>query len=287
VRAYADDLTAPTFLESVAEVVTYEVPKPFLDLLGRAADVVRRAGVEADIEGIIGMALIASCDWRIRTPPEMFIFGWGGCDGVHYGHVNRAPEIAADDLPFAECVPAGKAIGFVGATAHDTWSILVTEAIENGEDVVDLLPGDDELAGLEAARLVARELRLDENDGYGQPVPVVVPPGYRHVPTLDGIGVLAPVDSFHGPAEDEFVVPGERDVDHAAVLTAARRHLQSHPASALVHYKNYFCSFPENVAPLEEMAACYERLGRAQLAAHVRMSAESMGRAAASLRELE
>jgi hypothetical protein len=71
--------------------------------------------------------------------------------------------------------------------------------------------------------------------------PSVIPEGWRHVPSADGIGVLAPAALFH-PAPLPAL---KRRPDVGAVFDAALQHAADHfPASALwLLREGYFLSY--------------------------------------------
>jgi hypothetical protein len=113
---------------------------------------------------------------------------------------------------------------------------------------------------------LAKAGRNFEN-GKGKPVaPIVIPEGWRHVPSGDGVGVLAPTALFH-PAPHPTL---ERRPDVSAVLNAASRlAADQFPASALWLLREcYFLSYGA-VELYRAMIDAYRMLGRPSLAAVV------------------
>ena len=113
---------------------------------------------------------------------------------------------------------------------------------------------------------LAKAGRNFEN-GNGKPVtPIVIPEGWQHVPSSDGIGVLAPTALFH-PAPLPAL---ERRPDVSAVLDAASQHAADQfPATALWLLREcYFLSYGA-IELYRAMVDAYQTLGRPSLAAVV------------------
>lgn len=303
------DLDDPALMDKLDACVGYSVPAPFRGFVARLNEIARTVEPEANWEDELGFAWVMSggiYQRRWRTPPEVFLFASMGVDGVEYGHVNRAPELASEDLPFVQVDPWERQVSLEGATAADTIrERLLQQAEFRDEDepavaarvrrVADLLgfgaaarsraSATEELAarlkGLDAdAKADALMEMLDEADDdvlefADAGIPVSIPRGYRHVPTLDAIGVLAPVDAFGGAWPSGRQVPDTQAADADRLLAEARSR-SAHPAAALVAFKDWF-SVPrseENPHANREMADCYLRLGRPRLAAHALISAD-------------
>lgn len=113
---------------------------------------------------------------------------------------------------------------------------------------------------------LAKAGRNYEN-GNGKPVtPILVPDGWRHVPSADGVGVLAPTALFH-PAPLPAV---KRRPDLGAILDAASRQVADFfPATALwLLREGYFLSHGATEL-YPAMIDVYQALGRPSLAAVV------------------
>ena len=111
-------------------------------------------------------------------------------------------------------------------------------------------------------------------DPEGEPVVPVVPGGYRFEPTRDGVGVLAPADTFgdeHVAFVDALDAPDQEAIP--AALSLAERALgDGHPASALLVVRETLHGlwFDDVASALHApMRRAYLALGRPVLAERV------------------
>ena len=104
-------------------------------------------------------------------------------------------------------------------------------------------------------------------NGSGKPItPILIPDGWRHVPSADGVGVLAPAALFH-PAPLPAV---ERRPDISGILDAVSRHAADRfPATALwLAREGHFLSYGATEL-YPAMIDAYQALDRPSLAAVV------------------
>ena len=173
------------------------------------------------------------------TPPELFVFGSPGVDGIHYGFVVHAPELPS--FPLAALNPLMSDVGVraLGKTPEQGVALL-NPAHRDASSFDPQWPA----LGLE------------------------LPDGWRHEQTLDGIGVLAPETAF-GDAQSI-------DVGHYAALAPVERAatlslMKGHPATSLLVLREFFANNHHGDAVsaravLRLMAQAYRALDRPLLA---------------------
>jgi hypothetical protein len=204
-----------------------------------------------------------------------------GVDGVHFGYVIHAPELPVTDYPIGIFAPMDfdHGVYLLGATTFEAAETELSFQMQSDREFEQQYGGSRSAFSSEwwpevAARLRGLGIEPDltkaernfEN-GNGKPVtPIIIPEGWRHVPSADGIGVLAPAALFH-PVPLPAI---ERRPDVSAILDAASRHAADHfPASALwLLREGHFLSY--GAAELRRaMIDAYQVLGRPSLAAVV------------------
>ena len=145
--------------------------------------------------------------------PDLFTFGRPGVDGLADGFIVHAPELDFDELPVFELDPV---YGTVNPVAGDFRSALSNFAAwrSTQDEDEDLDGAEEEHVEREERDLpsaypaVARALGLPAvpkpSREWNDPFEFVpdVPSGWCFIPTDDGVGVLAPVDSFSGEPID-------------------------------------------------------------------------------------
>ena len=199
------------------------------------------AGVGFDLAGLAQRPAWPECEAHSYpcTPPELFVFGSPGVDGVHYGFVVHTPEVSPYPLGALNPMDSAGGVRALGATPDELTALMGPTG--SGASVFD--PGWPVIAPK-------------------------VPAGWRHVPTSDGIGVLAPHEAF-----------GERpeiDLGHYAVLApveraATRALMQGHAATSLWVLREFFANNHSGDAvsaraSLRLMAQAYRALDRPLLA---------------------
>jgi hypothetical protein len=274
-------LSAPPFdAENLAYTFGFPVPPPFVTLLNALCEGCGSGAAAFErVEDALGWHLTdhESLDGYGLSPPELFPFAATGVDGGHFGYVIHAPELPATDYPVGRFEPSDhdEGVYLLGATTFEAFETQLSFEMRH-----DLKFGrfqsafssewwPEVAAKLRALRIEPEPAKAGRNyeNGNGKPVsPSIIPEGWRHVPSADGIGVLAPAALFH-PAPLPTL---ERRPDVGAVLGAALRHAADHfPASALwLLREGYFLSY----GAMEwrgAMIDAYQALARPSLAAVV------------------
>lgn len=199
------------------------------------------AGLRFDLAGLAQRPVWPNCEPYNYpcTPPELFVFGSPGVDGIHYGFLVRAPELSPYPLAALNPVNTEGGVRALGATEDETAALLGTA----GSDTPVFDPA-------------------------WPTIEPVVPDGWRHVATSDGVGVLAPEPAFGEPPS----VDVGRYTPLAPIERAATRALmQGHPATSLWLLREFFANNHDGDAVsaravLRLMAQAYRSLDRPLLA---------------------
>lgn len=168
------------------------------------------------------------------TPPELFVFGAAGVDGIHYGFVVHVPEMFTP-YPLAVLNPMDTTTGIRAPGASSLFA--------DGDGLVAFDPG------------------------WPSIVPSV-PDGWRYAPTLDGVGVLAPQGMFgETPSLDVGYYAELAPVERAATVAL----MKGHPATSLQILRDFFAHNHAGDAVaaravLRLMAQAYRSLDRPLLA---------------------
>src|SRR5215813_4778440 len=279
-------LTAPPFdAENLTYAFGFPVPPPFVTLLNALCeDCGSAAAAYERFENALGSDLT---DHEIRdgydlSPPELFPFAATGVDGGHFGYVIHAPELPATDYPVGRFEPSDHDYGvyLLGTTTFEAFETeLSFQMLYDQEFGLFRSPFASEWWPEVAARLRALGIEPDPakagrnyENGNGKSVsPSIIPEGWQHVPSADGVGVLAPAPLFH-PAQLPAM---ERRPDVNAVLDTALRHAADHfPATALwllreCYWRNWPLKTEDNLGLCRAMIDAYQALGRPSLAAVV------------------
>lgn len=134
-----------------------------------------------------------------QTPPELFPFGQLGVDGVHYGYVIHAQELSSPDYPIGEICPMDfDGVGLIGSNTREALENLSSLQLEFGVGETERLAIAEISRRLDLYPSAEKARRLYDAEGNYLPIQPRVPPGWRYVPSADGIGVLAPKEAF-GP----------------------------------------------------------------------------------------
>jgi hypothetical protein len=278
-------LPAPPFdAENLTYAFGFPVPPPFVTLLNALCEGCGSAAAAYNrFEEAFGSDLT---DHDIRdgydlSPPELFPFAATGGDGGHFGYVIHAPELPATDYPVGRFEPSDTDDGvyLLGATTFEAAETVLSAEMNAGLEF-ERQYGDRRsafssewwpevaarLRGLGIHPSPAKDGRNYEN-GNGKPVtPILIPDGWRHVPSADRVGVLAPAALFHPTPLPAL----KRLPDVSAILDAAWRHAADRfPATALwLLREGYFLSYGA-IELYPAMIDAYQALGRPSLAAVV------------------
>ncbi|MBV1859634.1 MAG: hypothetical protein KUG77_14570 [Nannocystaceae bacterium] len=237
----------------LAQAYGVEPPRRVVELAQRAfehatregfvndTDYLSFGGLAFDLAGLAQRPVWPECDpyGYSCTPPELFVFGSPGVDGIHYGFVVHAPQLRPHPLGVLNPMNPERGVRALGATEEETASLLG--------------PGPSEAPVFDPAWPV---------------VEPSVPDGWRYEPTSDGVGVLAPEHAF-GDAPSI-------DVGHYAVLAPVERAatvalMQGHAATSLWVLREFFANnhggdAVSARAALRLMAQAYRALDRPLLA---------------------
>lgn len=257
----------PVDRDNLSAQLQYPVPSAFVRRLNEIIVAINNLGSFDDFTDAVGFYVGDEPRRYKNTPPELFPFGWMGVGGVHYGHVLYTPELSQDDYPVAHFSPTdfGSPASAVGTNSVEAISNLLAAHYEIARDNIENEDAERSLRLFAALQFDPRGYgndRIYGPDGNGRPITPAIAPGYRHVLTSDGIGVMAPVATF--APEDETIVTAPR-IDSKRTLddrlTPVRRMMDCFPASALLRLKEEWWNDrgPSVQMLLEE---AYRRLGR-------------------------
>lgn len=273
------DTSSIPLSQRYAEYFGFVIPRALASFLDRARDIKtvswqsssEHETRDLDLYDALGFYLTRN-DFRYggKTPPEVFVFGSTGCDGVHYGCINHAPELGTDDLPVGHCSPTdSEAIYLVGTDTKAAIEARLWSKIEYDGDERDLVMAYGKELGVTPS-----QQRFDQQyiDGNGAPIIPHVPSGWVHVKTADGIGVLADKRHF-GSLESAMALTPYHIKEQSFALESAVKVLDSAPALALVYLRELrWCStiYDHDQERIDDlMKLCYRRLGREVLCAQL------------------
>ncbi len=151
------------------------------------------------LEDYFGFAYLGGDELRYQnTPPELMSFAAQGVDGVHYGYVIHVPEMPRSDYPVGIFCPMDDE----GVVLCGENTVLALENLLSYQ--IDL----NDYSGIEHKRLIkelskhnikptkAKANRMYDRRGNGKRIRPEIPNNYFYIQTSDGIGALAPKDTF-------------------------------------------------------------------------------------------
>jgi hypothetical protein len=170
-----------------------------------------------------------------QTPPEVFPIASLGVDGVHYGYLLHAPEQEALDYPVVQVAPMERGgVALVGHATQEALENLIADVIaeEKDEWQQQELERLSLMLGLRPTMPNVTGRRGNADKAW--PVEPNVPTGWRYLRSSDGVGVLAPENTFAPVLPDstgEFLGSDWflRKADHAIS--------QDFPATALYYLR--------------------------------------------------
>ena len=168
-----------------------------------------------------------------QTPLEMFPFGWSGNDGEHYGYLVHAPELNQTDYPIVEFEPMSDfGVNLIGPDTRSGWEGLLSLIMES--EYATALHKHDQLAL--ALGLYPSAQKADWYKNRRTFIPPL-PAGWRYEATSDGVGVLAPTNTFspdHSPAFADVNQTYNLDIQLQKLIKMAQTSLAGgYPATAL------------------------------------------------------
>jgi hypothetical protein len=252
----------------------FPVPPPFVAVLNALCQ--DCADGEAACERVDDALhwLLAGADQRYtQTPPELFPIAATSVDGGPFGYVIHAPELVASDYPIARFEPMDSGGAYLLGTStfeavETHLSTNISYAQQYGwESPLSHAWWPDVSGRLARLGIVPDPAKAGRNydRGDGKPVLPTVPEGWCHVPSSDGVGVLAPANKFDPACS--YSMADRPNVD--SVLEDSMRDVaDGFPATALWLLREcYWRTATDDTAALcRAMIDTYHALGRPSLA---------------------
>ena len=266
-----DPTVAPT-KQSLSDAFGFAVPPAFVEVVLIAwHESKSKLDISCFFDDAFGGFRFGAAELRYhQTPAEFFPVGTMGVDGVHYGYVVHAPELDQSDYPMGELCPMDEGgVFLLGTDTTDGFSNLVSSAPDYAESDEESVRG---------IRLLSERLGFGPEsgesagrygpDGNGIEITPVIPEGWHHLRTMDGIGVLAPRSQFQDtaiPATDRYRTPCQHYVTGAE--QASRRGFHGTALAYLREaYWHHWTEDGVRASVLGMMAQEYAALGRPSLA---------------------
>jgi hypothetical protein len=200
-----------------------------------------------------------------KTPLELFPIFNLRMDGIHYGYVVHAPELGESDYHMAEYAPAEfTPASLIGLNTFEGFNYFLNEA---KEQIRELNPSF--LYKFETQILVPIQEIFEttrNSISNADKSNFSIPYNWKMMPTLDGLGVLAPNDAFTSSkiqAISEILDDVLAQIDH---LVEA-----GYPASALILARDFYwkADFTTFLAISSGLKKIYRALGRESLVKEV------------------
>jgi hypothetical protein len=277
------DLPAPPFnRESLTSTFGFPVPLPFVTFLNALCqDCATDEAVHQRVDEVLGWNLAGEEARYPQTPPELFPIARTCVDGGHIGYVIHAPELNLSDYPIAHFEPMDDGGAYLlGTSTFEAFeteiSFMMHFAREYGDR--ESSPASFDWWSAVSARLAPLGIVPDPSkaernheDGDGKPALPTIPQAWYHIPSLDGVGVLAPAAQFH----PTFAHALDERPSSAVVLDAASKHATEgfHATALWLLRECYWHTWPlgaeDNIGLCQAMSNAYVSLGRPSLAAIV------------------
>jgi len=249
--------------EALRRVYGFAVPKAFLKLLELVNDpdgsVNGRDG--SLFQMVTGLLLADQSDAHPGTPPELFLIGRTGMDGVTCGCVLHDDRLAGDP-PLAMFDPGQLRGDYLGLDTRRSLGALM------GIQLAQRDPGDDSHDPLQ----VIAQMGFDPDElPPEQPLGLRprTPPGWKLAMTADGLGVMAETKHFAPGQPFDDDPESFESLDVADYLARARAAIaDGYAATALWHLRNGYTFWAAKRMPEELTAAMvevYKLLGRTRL----------------------
>jgi hypothetical protein len=186
------------------------------------------------------------------TPCEFFAFASPQVDGIDYGFVVHAPELPQEDFLVCELDPKDMVRGLrlLGKNFGEGLETLLSRGLSsrkkdanvweqvtrgyqvNPEIIINRMSALATHLGLYPDAKKTKSKIFDSNGPEPKPT---VPKGWKHVPSIDGVGVLAPALFFGEYQEELKELDTTYECDAEPIIDFANRALQDgYPASALL-----------------------------------------------------
>jgi hypothetical protein len=226
-------------------------------------------------QNVTGLLLGDAGDAYPGTPPELFLIGRTGMDGINCGCVIHDAKLASDP-PLAMFDPTQLRADYLGLDTRRSLGVLMGLHRAQRDQATT---GDDADAYLRSDEVI-ESLGFDPKELPAEP-PIGLrprtPPGWKLAMTADGLGVMAegrlfaPDQSFDEDAESF------EPLDIADYVSNARAALAvGHTATALWHARNGYTFWAAEGMPAEItdlLCDVYRAMGRAHLIPRVEREA--------------
>ena len=261
----------------LSELFGYPPPEAFVKFVHTLYE---RSGIDGETAGelfayLTGWYLAGGRASRYKsTPPELLPFATMGVDGVHLGYVVHAPELELEDYPVGENSPMDDSgIYLVGNNTNEALENLMSDRLgdlaQGVRKIGEKAPTDEETQLIQhlSNRLglhpdISKAGRRYGPDRNGLPVVPYVPDGWLHLPSSDGVGVLASKAAFGPLPLLEF---NAKEAADNYIQAADRAFAASFPATALYYSREgYWHSWADDVTEAFRirMMHAYNMLGR-------------------------
>lgn len=197
-RSYITPTTGRPTRESISEAVRFRVPSNFAKFIGQIYDFGKGDPevCNSALSETIGIFPCGQSAKYSSTPPELFPVGSTGCDGEHYGFVLQAPELDLDDLPFGQICPMDFGRVFVfAANSEEGISKKAWDMLDCNRRMLKDNPTSDYLREIDRiSKATVQYCEITPKRRVN--CEISIPYGWKHLPSEDGIGTLAPSTWF-------------------------------------------------------------------------------------------
>ncbi len=215
---------------------------------------------------VTGLILMDASDACRRVPPEFFVIGRTGMDGVLCGYVIHDAKLIGD-MPLALFDPAASRADYLALDTRRSLGVLM--GMQYAQYVHDPAQRD-------VVKEIIGSMHFDPDELPVEPpldVRPRIPPGWRLAMTADGLGVVAE-SRFFAPGQeyDEEIEAFEwHDLD-TTLENAAHALRSGYAASALWHLRNAyaFLDADGDALPLiEPFTTAYHAMNRSYSIDHL------------------
>lgn len=192
--------------ESISEALRFRVPSNFAKFIGQIYDF-GNGDPEVCNSALFETIGIFPCGQSAKyssTPPELFPVGSTGCDGEHYGFVLHAPELDLDELPFGQICPMDYVgVSIIAATSEEGISQKAWDSLDCNRRMLQEKPVSDYLIEIDRiAQATVEYCEITPKQSVNRELSI--PYGWKHLPSEDVIGTLAPRSWFASKTLVEF-----------------------------------------------------------------------------------
>ncbi len=219
-------------------------------------------------QSVTGLLLADQSDAYPGTPPEMFLVGRTGMDGVNCGLVWHDPRLAGE-LPLAMFDPTHLRGDYLGLDARRSIGVLMGLRLAQRDP--DGISNEDAMRVIARMGFDAAELPAEQPIGLRPRTP----PGWRLAMTADGLGVMAEAGQFEPGQSFEDDPESFESLDITDYVAAAHEAIvRGFPATALWHLRNGYTFWAPQGMPgqlTSLMSKVYASMGRHALVARLQV----------------